>query len=315
MIDSAQTLASTPSEFISAVDAVWGDPATWVAEGDQWSHLPQIMATINRRVTGDPDCQPIAWFFHTVGQQQAIPLGKIMVLGCGSAGVEQDLVRKGWVQEAVGVDLSPRALERMTEAAATEALPGVRYRQADMNALPLGTADFEPGTYDAIFGISGVHHCDNLEELYAGIAGLLKPRGWFYLDEYIGPARFQWTPTQVALVSGFLAALPESLARTRSGILKRGYRRPTPADVIALDPSEAVRSDKIVPLLPSHFTIESFRGYGGSLLHLVLAQIAHNFRSDPDGLVSRLIELEEQSLSDGLLTDDFAVIIARKRGE
>ncbi len=314
MIETAPALTATPTAFASAVDAVWGDPATWVTEGDQWTHLPQVKAMINRRVTGDPQCEPLAWFFDKAGQQQAIPLQKIMLIGCGSAGVEQGLVRQRWVQEAVGVDLSPRALDRVAEAAAVEGLAGVRYRQADMNALPLGTADFEPGTYDAIFGISGVHHCENLEALYAGVATLLKPRGWFYLDEYIGPARFQWSLAQVAMVSGFLAALPENLARTRGGNIKRGYRRPTLEEVIALDPSEAVRSDKIVPLLPSHFDIESFRGYGGSLTHIVLAQIAQNFHDDPYTLLSRLIELEEQSLIDGLLTDDFAVIVARKRG-
>jgi SAM-dependent methyltransferase len=307
-------LAETAPAFISAVDAVWGDPATWVADGDQWTHLPQIVQTVNRRVTGDPACTPLAWFFHRLAQDQPLPLERAMVVGCGSAGVELGLVRNGWAREAVGVDLSPRALARVAEAARAEGLTGAHHRQADMNAFPVGQEGFEPGSFDAVFGISGVHHCDNLEGLYAGVSSLLKPGGWFYLDEYIGPARFQWTETQVALISGVLAVLPERLARTVSGILKRGYKGPTPAEVIAVDPSEAVRSDEIVALLPGWFSIEAFRGYGGTLLHPVLGQIAQNFRDDPDDLLGRIIALEEQYLADGLLRDDFAVILARKRG-
>ncbi|KJV08605.1 hypothetical protein VZ95_16720 [Elstera litoralis] len=314
MTQPTADLPETSAAFIAAVDAVWGDPAVWVAEGDQWTHLPQIEQMVNRRVTGDPDCRPLAWFFHQLGQAQPIPLPRVMVVGCGSAGVELGLVRNGWAHEAVGVDISPRALARVADAARAEGLSGVTHRQADMNALPIGEEGFEPGSFDAVFGISGVHHCDNLEGLYAGIATLLKPGGWFYLDEYIGPARFQWTDLQVALISGVLATLPEPLVRTAIGIVKRGYRRPTPAEVIAVDPSEAVRSDEIVPLLPGWFTIESFRGYGGNLLHLLLAQIAQNFRDDPDGLLTRLIALEEHYLANGLLRDDFAVILARKRG-
>lgn len=314
MLSPPRLPTETSTEFAAAVDAAWGDPATWIAEGDQWTHLPKIVQMVNRRVTGDPNCAPLAWFFHRLAQEQPVPLGRVMVVGCGSAKAELGLVRNGWAQSAVGVDLSPRALALAAEAAQAEGLTSVLHRQANMNALPVGEDGFEPGSFDAVFGLSGVHHCENLEGLYAALATLLKPRGWLYLDEYIGPARFQWTETQVALISGVLAMLPERMARTLSGILKRGFRRATPAEVIAVDPSEAVRSDEIVALLPGWFSIEAFRGYGGNLLHPALGQIAQNFHDDPDGLLDRMIALEEQFLADGLLRDDFAIVLARKLG-
>jgi hypothetical protein len=58
------------------------------------------------------------------------------------------------------------------------------------------------------------------------------------------------------------------------------------------------------------------RGAGGSLLHLLLEDIAGNFAPDnPDAVhwLDALFHLEDALIADGTLSDDFAVIIARKR--
>ncbi|GFZ85853.1 class I SAM-dependent methyltransferase [Elstera cyanobacteriorum] len=298
--------------FADVVDAAWGDPATWTAEGQHWTHLAQVQQTINRRVTGDANLPALTWFFQRVARDRPLPLGRVLIVGCGSAGIENSIVQSGWAAEAVGLDLSPRALALAAEQAAAAGLRGVKHQVADMNALPVGSADLQPGSFDAVFGIAGVHHCANLEGLYSAVSHLLKPGGWFYLDEFIGPSRFQWPDVQTGLISGFLSALPDDLVRTGAGHLRRGYIRPTVQQVIAVDPSEAVRSAEIVPLLPTWFTVEGLFGYGGNLLHLALAQIAQHFHTDAGGHLARLIALEDWCLSEGLLTDDFAVILARK---
>lgn len=299
------------SNFANAVDAAWGDPAAWAADGQQWTHLDQVRRTINRRVTGDADLPPLTWFFQRVAQETPLPLGRILVLGCGAAGIENRIVQSGWAAAAVALDLSPRALALAAADAQAAGLTTVTHRLADINALPVGDPDLQPGSFDAVLGIAGVHHCANLEGLYAAVAQLLKPGGWFYLDEFVGPNRFQWPEIQVGLISGFLSALPDPLARTGAGHLRRGYLRPTVRQVIAVDPSEAVRSAEIIPLLPIWLRVEGVFGYGGNLLHLALAQIAQHFHDDPDGVLTRLIALEDWCLAEGLLKHDFAVILAR----
>lgn len=302
----------TSTDFATAVDAAWGDPAAWTADGQHWTHLEQVRRAINRRVTGDADLPPLTWFFQRAAQETPLPLGRILVLGCGAAGVETRIVQAGWAAEAVALDLSPRALALAAAEAAAAGLTTVTHRVADLNALPVGAPDLQPGSFDAVLGIAGVHHCANLEGLYAAVAQLLKPGGWFYLDEFVGPNRFQWPEIQVGLISGFLFALPDILARTGAGHVRRGYLRPTVAQVIAVDPSEAVRSAEIVPLLSTWFAVEGVWGYGGNLLHLALAQIAQHFHDDPGGYLTRLIALEEWCLAERLLRDDFAVVLARK---
>lgn len=305
--------ADPTSDYVAAVDAAWGDPETWIAEGLQWGHLDQIRRTINQRVTGDPELPAINWFFQQVAPHRPLPLDRVLVIGCGASGLETRLVQSGMVASAVALDLSPRALALAAQAAAAAGLTSVVHRQADMNALPLGTPDLQPGSFDAVFAVAGIHHCANLEGLYATVAQLLVPGGWFFLDEFIGPNRFQWSDLQLGLVNGVLSTLPDALVKTGTGQLRRGYVRPTVDNVLDVDPSEAVRSADIVPLLPRWFTIECQRGYGGNLLHLILSQIAQNFHNDPGGYLTRMIALEDWCLSQGMLTDDFAVILARKQ--
>ena len=50
--------------------------------------------------------------------------------------------------------------------------------------------------------------------------------------------------------------------------------------MIEMDPSEAVRSEEIVPLLQRHLTLEHRVDYGGSVSILVLDNIVSNFRKD-----------------------------------
>ncbi|MDX2104174.1 MAG: class I SAM-dependent methyltransferase [Alphaproteobacteria bacterium] len=305
--------ATAVTGFTTAVDAAWGDPAVWTAHGQQWTHLDRVRQTINRRVTGDPHVAPLTWFFRAVDQEHGLPLTRVLVLGCGSMGIETEIALAGWAQDIIAIDLSPRALAIAAAKSQAAGLTSVTHMQADMNALPLGAHGFEPGSFDAIISISGVHHCANLEGLYAACAKLLKPQGWFYLDEFVGPSRFQWPEVQVGLINGFLAALPEAYLRTAHGHIRRGYLRPTVDQVIAVDPSEAVRSTDLLPLLSLWFSVHVVRGYGGNLLHLALAEIAQNFHTDQDGYLERLIDLEGWCLAERLLVDDFAVIMARNR--
>ena len=79
------------------------------------------------------------------------------------------------------------------------------------------------------------------------------------------------------------------------------------------DPSEAVRSSEIVPLLSRYFRVVEFTGYGGSLLHDLLLDIAGNFTEENSGSLDhlkRLFELEDDLLASGRLSHDFAVVVA-----
>jgi SAM-dependent methyltransferase len=86
---------------------------------------------------------------------------------------------------------------------------------------------------------------------------------------------------------------------------------PTERSVIAIDPSEAVRSADIIPVLQSMFDVIEYRPLGGTILQFLLADIAGNFE-DEDGrkLLDMLFTIEDTLMTVGDLGSDFAYIVA-----
>lgn len=303
----------TDPDAVTQLDATWGDPATWTEHGLHWTHLPAVKARIASMVSGDPAVHPLEWFFRQVATERPLPLARVLVLACGAGHVERQVVSHGWAASAVAIDLSSQVLARASAQARAERL-AIEYHHADMNRLPMGQAPFLPGTFDAVLGVAGVHHGSDLERLYADVAGLLVPGGWFFLDEYVGPDRFQWPEAQQRHLNALLDLLPPRLRMTTDGRLKGNARRPSVEEVIAVDASEAVRSSELLPLLTGHFDIQAVRPYGGSMLHLVLASIAQNFVPAAEApYLSALMEAEDELIRAGQVGHDFACVIARRR--
>lgn len=299
-------------DFSDKLDATWGDPQTWVANGQQWTHLDETHQMINRRVSGDPAVSPLAWFCRHVAEEAQFPLQRALVLGCGAGHLERELHGMGFAREIVAFDMSPKVLEFARNAAT--GMDSIHYVQANMDELPVGEAPFLPGSFDVVLGVSSVHHCSQLENLYAAVAKLLKPDGWFYLNEYVGPDRFQYSARNLEQLTALAALLPARLLTTQGGAIKGGFRAPTVAEVIAVDPSEAVDSLSILPLLPGHFKVIAQRPYGGSLLHVLLADIAQNFQvPEAKPWLQALIAAEDDLDRLGQLEHHFSCVIARQR--
>lgn len=295
----------------SRLDAAWGDPGQWIADGLQWTHLPEVRAAIARRVSGDANVDPLAWFLQQVARVHPMPLARVLVVGCGTGRVERVLVQQGFASEAVAVDLSGQVLAEARRLAG-EAAP-IHYLQADLNQLPVGQAPLLPGHFDAVFGVASVHHCEQLEALYEALHALLVPGGWLYLDEYVGPERFQYTDTHMRLSEELAALLPDRLLTTRSGKVRRGFRAPTIHEVMAIDPSEAVNSTRIVEALDGRFEVLAHRPYGGALLQVLLADVAQNFSGTGAPWLRALIQAEDDAIRQGRLEPHFACVIARAR--
>lgn len=81
-----------------------------------------------------------------------------------------------------------------------------------------------------------------------------------------------------------------------------------------IDPSEAVRSSKILRLLETYFDIEEFRGYGGAVLHILLSDIAGNFMSVVgEKILEMCFKVEDVLMELGEVGNDFAVIACKPK--
>src|SRR4029078_7821446 len=122
---------------------------------------------------------------------------------CGHGEFERGLAQYGLLRIHEAVDISRESIARATGAAQREGVSHIRYRLADLNTIRLPES-----SYDVVFGISSVHHVSRLRHLFQEVAAALKPGGYFLLDEYVGPSKFQWTQEQLDAVNEQIEVLP-----------------------------------------------------------------------------------------------------------
>lgn len=293
---------------------VWSEQAgTWsLAGGRHWTELLQVQELVNQRVSGDPSVNPYEYFLRSrLGGH--LPVRRALTIGCGSGELERGLARLGFATEHLGIDVAQGAIEKAIDAARREGFGQLRYRAEDANDIRL-----QVGSFDVVFGVHSIHHVSRLESLFEQVAGALRPDGIFFLNEFVGPSRFQWTERQLEVVNGLLRVLPEGYRVSRvDGALKKRVRRPTVAEVVATDPSEAVRSAEILEVASSFFEILEVRPYGGTVLQILLDDIAGNFEAAGEQgreLVAAMADLEWALIEGGDLASDFAVVVARPKG-
>ncbi len=297
-------------ENFERIKHVWGKGNIWrPGEMRHWMQHPLVQERINKKIAGEFRGDRFQYFLDRYLKGK-LPVECALTLGCGSDELGRGLSQYGFARTHEGIDLSDEAIRIARESANGGGSTRLEYSVADLNTLIL-----EPGKYDVIFGISSIHHVEDLEHLLEQVKRALKPDGYFFLDEYIGPTRFQWTDRQLQIMNEQLMFLPAKLRQSVSeqGKVKESVARSTPEFVAAVDPSEAVRSSDIVGLLDKNFKILEFKGYGGSILHELLYDIAGNFKQDdPAALdhLQRLFAVEDALLASGEIVDDFAVIVA-----
>lgn len=297
------------------VEAVWSEPVP-AEERAKWARYPMSHPLVSRatrlRATGTTH-QDAYTRLHLWLREAGfpLPLERTASLFCGNGHLERRLVDQGTVRNCVGMDLAEGALAQARAAAQAPAYAGLRYERRDLEGEGCG-----PGPYQAVFCHQGLHHAERLEALLDHVAAALEPGGILHLHEFVGPDRFQWTDRQLEAINDWLASVPERYRIADNGKLITRATRPTIAEMIALDPSESVRSSAIPAVVAERFEIVERKDLGGTLAMKALARIGGNFDpADPEGAahVERLLRMEEELMRQGEIGSDFAVILARRR--
>jgi SAM-dependent methyltransferase len=291
----------------------WGKQGgTWRLGGaSHWTELAAVQRRINTRISGEPNVDPYLYVIRRYFAG-ALPVARALTLGCGTGELERGLVQYGFCRHHDAFDIAAESIRKARDAARDAGLTHIHYQTCDVNRIAL-----EPDAYDCAFGVHSVHHLEALEHVFSEVRKALRPGGYFILNEFVGPTRFQWTDRQLEVINGLLLALPERL-RLRGGDgkkIKGPVGRPTITEMNLVDPSESIRSGDILPLLPRFFEVVEVKGYGGTVLQLLLHEIAGNFQNaDPqtEGLLEAICDLEERLIALGDLPHDFALIVARK---
>jgi SAM-dependent methyltransferase len=310
-----------PSDGTAAASAdavtseLWGRKAREKVESDDWRYFywqshPVTTRHINRLITGDPD---EGWLSFTKRRFLSEELDRGLSLGCGSGRLEREAIALGICRTFDAFDISEEALEAAAGAAEQAGVgEQIDYRQADLNAVRLA-----PAAYDIVFAIQALHHVDALEYLLDEVRRSLRSGGLFVVNEYIGPARFQWLDKTQAIMNRLLELLPhEYKVNPRNGFVKERIDRAPAEEISRVDPSESIRSDEIVATLESRFEVRYRADFGGTLLQFVLADIAANFREDDPkdvALLDLMSLVEEILVAERVLPSDFAFFVLSPR--
>jgi ubiquinone/menaquinone biosynthesis C-methylase UbiE len=283
-----------------SVATIWNDRVgQHRAPFAHWESPAPIQELLNEIVSGDAALQPPIWFVKKYG-----PFARVADLGCGDGILTVTLASWFPAMAVHGFDISPVSLERAAQRCA--ALSNCTFHKIDFNhdALPAAT-------FDAAFTTGSMHHVEHLDFCFAGIARSLTPGGLLWLNDYVGPARFQWSDTHIRLADELLALVP---ARWR---LRDRVSRIDADALIALDPSEAVSSHQIEDALLAHFEIVEATARGGTLLAPIFGSgcLSADMAATADGraMLKRLYCAERRMIAEGRLKSHNIMYVARPR--
>ena len=209
------------------------------------------------------------------------------------------------------MDLSASRIEAARAAAAASPYAGVLEFRVD-NAE---TIDVPPDSLDTVICEGSLHHLAPVRAVLERARGWLKPGGLVLVNEFVGPKRFQWTDRQLEVANALLDLIPLRLRRQPDGLSKTRVYRPGRLVMRLGDPSEAIESSEILPALDDLFERIELRRMGGTLSHLVFAEIAQNFGGD-DPKARRwadlVFETEDLLMDAGEICSDYVVGVGRR---
>jgi SAM-dependent methyltransferase len=294
---------TTASDYAARVAAHWAKTDDTVRSFWQ---SPVVQEEINRRISGDRSVTPLEHFRRTYC---AKPRGLGLSLGSGDGQLEIAAVESGICERVVGIDISPERVQRATERVPERLRDRVTFVCENLET-------FRPEeTFDVVFTKSVLHHIDDLEGWCEAFKTLLGPGGVLYVDDFIGPSRFQWTDEQLYVINRLRGALPESLLRDLvldDGSPTPPVGRPNIERFVAVDPSEAIRSSDIGFVLERELEPLELHDYGGALFHMFFNRVMGNFADDP-ALIKMVMEFDFLLTDIGVLDPNYLWAVYRPR--
>ncbi len=308
----------TPADNAARVAGHWArklDSPEDFSPDVYWLALPRVFrhymlgATRGRREDSwVNDCV----FQHLAGR---IPVERMLSIGCGRGELERHLSLFPAFLACDAWDISERAIDTARRLAEDEGRYDIHYAVRDAN-----TAEIAAERYDAIWFNNSLHHIEALERVCENVARGLTSDGWLFLNEYVGPNRFDMPSHQKDAIRAAFALIPRRLRRRRrpdgTSEVAEGPAIPCPRETAEADPSEAVRSADILDVVGQYFDIVEHNPAGGTILQFLLHGIAGNFRLDDEesmDVLDNLLRIEHCLIQAGDLASDFVVVAARRR--
>ena len=247
---------------------------------EYWNDLEQVQRYKNRLATGNKNKD---WIVDILSRfKQFLPFKKVLIVGCGNGWLERKLfdLRIGIHFDAF--DISESYLETAKKEKGSRSID---YFVDDINTMK----KIKNNYYDAIFNNAVLNHTEKLEFAFSKLAKALKPNGLMFNEEYVGPARNQYTNTHLEIMKKISEKLPEHL--------RSKYPLRPSLENFRVEPTEAIHSDKIRETFENLFDVVYQRNLNGGIAYQILWNNVKQFKnsSDPDtkNELKKLIDQDE----------------------
>ncbi|MCK9408940.1 MAG: class I SAM-dependent methyltransferase [Bacteriovoracaceae bacterium] len=274
-----------------------------------WWDIPAMTERWNTLITGSPHIS-----YQQYATDRYLNTSKKLIgisLGCGSGDKEIEWVNQCKNLTLTGIDLSESRIRQAIKNSVLQSVNDrLKFQTGNVNDLRLPVRSL-----DLVIADGALHHFHHLDSLLPKIHLWLKNDGIFIINEYVGPSRFQWTDEQLRVINGLLKTMPERFRLDSDGYRKTKVYRPGRLSMMISDPSEAVESERIEPLLKQYFTVSEVKPYGGMILQNLLKGIAHHFiEGDTEAflLLQSWCVIEDEYLRNGELRSDFMFFVCSK---
>ena len=221
-----------------------------------WNDLETVTKYKNKLATGNENTHWVKDILERF--KEYLPFENVLVVGCGNGWLERQLCDLGIGKHFDAFDMSEKYINEAKELKQSR---DIDYFLDDINSM----TKVKDNNYDAVFNFAVLHHATEVDNALHKLAKCLKSTGLMFNEEYVGPARNQYSDEHLNSMLEIMSDLPEKF---RS---KVGFLRPPLAN-FRVEPSEAIHSDLILPLIPKYFDIVYERNLNGGIAY----QILHN---------------------------------------
>ena len=256
-----------------------------------WNDLEIVVKYKNKLATGNEN---VSWIGDILTRfKEYVPFDDVLIVGCGNGWLERQLYDLGIGKHFDAFDMSEKYINEAKELKQSRTID---YFLDDINFM----SKIEDEKYDAVFNFAVLHHAEEVDNALKKLAKCLKTNGLMFNEEYVGPARNQYSDQHLKHMLEVMSDLPEKF-RTKVKFLR------PPLENFRVEPSEAIHSDLILPLIPKYFDVVYQRNLNGGIAYQLLHNNIQEFEDDSN--TESVKWLEYLLKQDVVYTDDGRVPI------
>lgn len=234
-----------------------------------WNDIERVAKYKNKLATDNENIDWISDIPNRFGQ--FLQFKEVLIVGCGNGWLERKLVDLGIGLHFDAFDISEKYLEEAKEKKGSRPID---YFIEDVNEM----SSIKNEKYDAVFNFAILHHSTKIDNAIKRLSEILKPDGLIFNEEYVGPARNQYSDNHVRTMIEVMSDLPEK------------YRSPhvlrPPLANFRVEPTEAIHSDLVRQTFEKYFDIIYQRNLNGGIAYQILWNNIEKFQdlSNKDAL-------------------------------